>query len=82
MIKTFKGKINMKKVILLCLIILLSLLSLYAVTDIIGSIYLVTRYEHFDLRASGLIAGKVLFTALCSATIFVLVKVMQKNISN
>jgi hypothetical protein len=34
----------MKKIISLFLIVVLSLLSLYAIADIIGSIYLVARY--------------------------------------
>ena len=79
MIKTYTGEINMKKTISLLLIIFLSLLSLYAVTDIIGSIYLVTRYEHFDLRASGFIAGKIAFTALCLVIIYFLTKITRKK---
>lgn len=69
----------MKKITSTILIIILSLLSLYAVTDVIGSIYLVTRYEHFDLTSSGLIAGKILFTALCLTMNLLLIKIARKK---
>lgn len=69
----------MKKVISLFLILLLSLLSIYAITDIIGSIYLVSRYENVDLSSSGIIAGKILFTAICIGFIFVLAKIARRK---
>jgi len=73
---------NMKKNISLFLIVVLSLLSLYAIADIIGSIYLVARYENFTLSSSGIIAGKILFTAVCVAFIFILIKISRRKLVN
>lgn len=73
---------NMKKIISLFLIVVLSLLSLYAIADIIGSIYLVARYENFALSSSGIIAGKILFTAVCVAFIFILIKISRRKLVN
>ena len=70
---------NMKKIISLFLIVVLSLLSLYAIADIIGSIYLVARYEEFTLSSSGLIAVKILFTAVCLAFVFILIKIARRK---
>jgi len=72
---------NMKKIISLFLIVVLSLLSLYAVADIVGSIYLVARYEKFTLSSTGIILGKILFTAVCMVFTFILVKKSRKKIS-
>lgn len=71
----------MKKIISLFLIVVLSLLSLYAVADIVGSIYLVARYENFTLSSTGIILGKILFTAVCMVFTFILVKKSRKKIS-
>ncbi|AMG58365.1 hypothetical protein [Pantoea vagans] len=71
----------MKKIISLFLIVVLSLLSLYAVADIVGSIYLVARYEKFTLSSTGIILGKILFTAVCMVFTFILVKKSRKKIS-
>lgn len=71
----------MKKIISLFLIVVLSLLSLYAVADIFGSIYLVARYENFTLSSTGIILGKILFTAVCMVFTFILVKKSRKKIS-
>ena len=73
---------NMKKIISLFLIVVLSLLSLYAIADIIGSIYLVARYENFTLSSSGIIAGKILFTSVCVAFIFILIKISRRKLVN
>lgn len=73
---------NMKKIISLFLIVVLSLLSLYVIADIIGSIYLVARYENFTLSSSGIIAGKILFTAVCVAFIFILIKISRRKLVN
>ncbi len=72
----------MKKIISLFLIVVLSLLSLYVIADIIGSIYLVARYENFTLSSSGIIAGKILFTAVCVAFIFILIKISRRKLVN
>ncbi|MEN4830679.1 hypothetical protein [Pantoea vagans] len=72
----------MKKIISLFLIVVLSLLSLYAVADIIGSIYLVARYENFTLSSTGIILGKILFTAVCMVFTFILVKKSRKKSVN
>jgi len=72
----------MKKIISLFLIVVLSLLSLYAIADIIGSIYLVARYENFTLSSSGIIAGKILFTSVCVAFIFILIKISRRKLVN
>ncbi|WP_455820031.1 hypothetical protein [Pseudomonas cerasi] len=69
----------MKKIISLFLIVVLSLLSLYAIADIIGSIYLVARYEKFTISSSGIIAGKTLFTAVCLACVFILIKIARRK---
>lgn len=69
----------MKKVISLFLIVVLSLLSLYAVADIVGSIYLVARYENFTLSSTGIILGKILFTAVCMVFTFILVNKSRKK---
>ncbi|MCJ7925663.1 MAG: hypothetical protein MUW55_06875 [Pantoea vagans] len=71
----------MKKIISLFLIVVLSLLSLYAVADIVGSIYLVARYEKFTLSSTGIILGKILFTAVCMVFTFILVKKSRKKTS-
>ncbi|MBK0091588.1 hypothetical protein [Erwinia sp. S59] len=69
----------MKKVISAFLILVLSLLSLYSIADIIESIVLVSRYENFNAASVGIIAGKVIFSALCIAIIFVLYKTVYKK---
>lgn len=69
----------MKRFISLFLIIVLSLLSLYAATDIISSIYLVARYENFNYSSLGLIAGKVLFAAICLVFLFLLIKISRRR---
>ncbi|NBB56673.1 hypothetical protein GU930_16315 [Pantoea vagans] len=69
----------MKKIILLFLAVLMSLLSLYSITDIIGSIYLIFRYEHFNAYSLGFIAGKAVFIAVCVAVTFVLGKIVRKH---
>ncbi len=72
----------MKKVISALLILVLSLLSLYSIADIIESIVLVSRYENFNAVSSGIIAGKILFTALCIAIIYILYKTARKSSIN
>jgi len=51
----------MKKTLSIFLAVIFSLLSLYAIVDIIESIYLISRYENFTLSSLGFIAGKTLF---------------------
>lgn len=69
----------MKKVISAFLILVLSLLSLYSISDIIESIVLVSRYENFNAASSGIIAGKIFFAAFCIAIIFILYKTVHKR---
>ncbi|AIR85795.1 MULTISPECIES: hypothetical protein [Pantoea] len=69
----------MKKVISASLILVLSLLSLYSIADIIESIVLVSRYENFNADSTGIIAGKIIFAALCIAIIFILYKRVHKR---
>ncbi|PEI05702.1 hypothetical protein CRM79_06760 [Pantoea agglomerans] len=70
---------SVKKIILLFLAILMSLLSLYSITDLIGSIYLISRYEHFNSYSLGFIAGKAVFIAVYVAVTFILVKIVRKR---
>ncbi|WP_307743696.1 hypothetical protein [uncultured Pantoea sp.] len=70
---------SVKKIILLFLAILMSLLSLYSITELVGSIYLISRYEHFNACSLGLIAGKAVFIAVCVAVTFILVKIVRKR---
>ncbi|WP_315312779.1 hypothetical protein [Pantoea vagans] len=69
----------MKKTISIFLAVIFSLLSLYAIVDIIESIYLISRYENFTLSSLGFIAGKTLFTTVCLVVIFILVKRIRKH---
>ncbi|TPV24279.1 hypothetical protein FJW00_12170 [Pantoea anthophila] len=69
---------SVKKIILLFLAILMSLLSLYSITDLVGSLYLISRYEHFIACSLGLIAGKAVFIAVCVAVTFILVKIVRR----
>ncbi|KKB04894.1 hypothetical protein TN98_09280 [Pantoea anthophila] len=69
----------MKKIIFSFLAILMSLLSLYSITDLIGSLYLISRYEHFNACSLGLIAGKAVFIAVCVTVTFILVKSVRKR---
>jgi len=70
---------SVKKIILLFLAILMSLLSLYSITELVGSIYLISRYEHFNTYSLGLIAGKAVFIAICVAVTFILVKIVRRR---
>ncbi|WP_084690436.1 hypothetical protein [Pantoea anthophila] len=70
---------SVKKIIFSFLAILMSLLSLYSITDLIGSLYLISRYEHFNACSLGLIAGKAVFIAVCVTVTFILVKSVRKR---
>ncbi|WP_336748139.1 hypothetical protein [Pantoea vagans] len=69
----------MKKTISIFLAVIFSLLSLYAIVDIIESIYLISRYKNLTLSSLGFIAGKTLFTTVCLVVIFILVKRIRKH---
>jgi len=72
--------IEMKKVFSVFLIILLSLISVYAIVDLVSSIYLVARYGSVNACSSGLLAGKALFIAACIAIVIMLNRLIRKKI--
>lgn len=68
----------MKKTFLSLLSVIFLALSIYALFTLASGIWLVARYENFDINASGFLSGELLFTALCLGFYFLIRKAAKK----
>ncbi len=49
------------RILIICIMAILSLVAIYSIKDIVISVYYVVTYESFTPYSSGVIAGKALF---------------------
>ncbi|MCL5497928.1 hypothetical protein M5Y49_04415 [Escherichia coli] len=72
----------MKKVLTLIAMIILLLAGVYALVDIISSLWLVVKYESFNAYSTGALIGKVLFLLVISGLFFLVRRIRNNKIAN
>ncbi len=68
----------MKKFLAAIAMIILLLAGVYTLVDIISSLWLVLKYESFNVYTTGAVIGKVVFLLVVSG-LFLLVRWIYKN---
>lgn len=68
----------MKKFLAAIAMIILLLAGVYTLVDIISSLWLILKYESFNVYTTGAIIGKVVFLLVISG-LFLLVRWIYKN---
>lgn len=68
----------MKKILTLIIAFILLLAGVYTIVDIVSSLWLVLKYESFNVYTTGAMLGKVLFLLVVGG-LFFLVRWMYKK---